>query len=244
MVKLVLHEIRVIEIFKEILLKTYGDKAGEFVLKLEAIEELALSIDDICDGESGIEVARRLVDSLLNLLKLDGEMLKIILKDGKRIFEENAKAHMIAEELKEARTLTSILAYLIKGYRARAALAELYSKLSSIFGFAIDEFEIKNLVAAHFIIDDLRDLDKDLENGSPNFIISLNDNKIVDSQVKRILLEMVFLHFLEEVNDRTMVSDLIDTYRMYEENAFLRLEERRSEGHLSKSTTPILLNRN
>ena len=235
-----MHEIRTVDIFGKILHRNYGDRANELIARLESIEELALAIDDICDGVSGVEVARKLVNSLLNLLKFDREILEIISKEGKGVFEENAKIHKIATEIEKASSVTSVLAYLIEGYTARAALAELYSKLSKVSGFTVDEFEVKNIVAAYFVIDDLSDLDEDLKNGSPNFVAALNRNTFLDFQMKRVLLEMVFLHFLEEVSDRTAISGLINTYRMYEERVFTKKEEKTID-RVEEHAVPLLL---
>ncbi len=237
-----MHEIRTVDIFGEILHKNYGDRVNELIARLESIEELALAVDDICDGVSGVEVARKLVNSLLNLLKLNREILEIISREGGRIFEENAKIHAIAKEIEKASSVTSILAYLIEGYSARAALAELYSELSKTFGFTVDEFEVKNIVAAYFVIDDLRDLDEDLKNGSPNLVAALSKNTFLDFRMKRVLLEMVFLHFLEEVSDKTVISGLISTYRMYEEKVFAKKEKKVGD-RAGEHAVPLLVSK-
>ncbi len=240
-----LHEVNVLEIYEKLLHKMYGNKVQNLVSQLKIIEELALSIDDICDGESGVTVARRLVNTLAELLKLDADLLSIILKEGKRIFEENAKVHVIALELEKAPTITSTLAYLIEGYEARASLVELYSKISRAFGFPIDDFEARNTVAAYFVIDDLKDLKEDIKSGSPNFVLALNRNKFLNSEVKKLLLEIAFLHFLEGIADKSIVLDLIKTYRKYEEKIIFEDEGEKAYTKpislANVSATPVML---
>jgi len=225
------HEIRTVDIFEKIIYKRYGEKVNSLVSKLKIIEDFALSLDDICDGEFGVTVATKLIDSLSKLMKLDEKILNILSEKGKAILKEEIKGHKLAEELETTTTLGSALSLLIEGYETRACLAKLYNYITKNLGFDVDEFEVKNIVAAYFMIDDIKDIEKDGVNGSPNFVLSLVRNKNLDPDSKTLLLEIVFLHFLENIYDNDFAQELIKKYRehkgvniMFEEAYFEKVE--------------------